>query len=57
MVGLTLDLASELAPHNIHVNVIMPGAIRAASFPSPGANIRNGEGAPGGAPSQTDSLW
>lgn len=28
MIGMTLDLASELAPHNIHVNAIMPGAIR-----------------------------
>lgn len=28
MLGMTLDLASELAPHNIHVNAILPGAIR-----------------------------
>ncbi len=28
MLGMTLDLASELAPHNIYVNAIMPGAIR-----------------------------
>jgi 3-oxoacyl-[acyl-carrier protein] reductase len=34
VVGMTLDLASELAPHNIHVNVILPGAIRTETLDS-----------------------
>lgn len=32
VIGLTLDMAAELGPHNIHVNAIMPGPFRTPFF-------------------------